>query len=281
MLKKRYIISIIGGLAMAVVALAQDAGTVAPTTQTPTAAPRQELRTQVQTQRTELRTNLQVQRDAVRAKVEVDRESFQAEARTKLQNIRTAIPEEREKIREDLKTERETLRESVKAERETLRENSKQLRDEFREKVKTDRDRARIAAAHGRGLKMLNRYRAAIARFDHLTQRIEARVEKVKARGVDVSTVIPLIEEAKNMQVEAEADLEAMKAKYEDLLKGVNTGGVAEEAKTIAETLKIKIEAFHNKLKEIARALRVITPPEAAEANESANVSVTETSNTQ
>ncbi|MBI2038969.1 MAG: hypothetical protein HYT22_01650 [Candidatus Niyogibacteria bacterium] len=262
MYKKRYLAVIAGGLAFAAFAFAQTG-----TTQTPG----QDARTQTQTQRQELKTQLDVQRKALRAAVEAERTKFRTEAQQKLQSIRTATPEERETIRVELKAEREELQKSTKMMRDDLKASSTQLREDFRTKVQDVRERAKIAAAHGRGLKMINRYRAAIARFDHLIGRLEMRLEKLETRGIDVSSVVPMIEEAKNMKVEADADLEAMKAKYEDLLNGENTGGVAEEARAIAKDLKTKLEAFHNKLKDIAKAIRALVPEEGTATTTSAN----------
>lgn len=261
MYKKRYLAVIAGGLALAAVAFAHD-GEEITQTQTTQQTPRQELRAQVQTERQAVKTQIQTQREATRAKIQEERATLKTETQQKLQTIKTTTSEEREKIRAELKTSRDALHQNVKTMREETRTEAKQLRDDFRTKVQDAHERARIAAAHGRGLKMLNRYRAAIARFEHLIGRIEMRLEKLKARGVDVSSVIPMIEEAKNMKIEAEADLEALKAKYEELLKGENGKGIAEEARAIAKELKTKLQAFHAKLKEIARALRALTPPE-------------------
>ena len=128
------------------------------------------------------------------------------------------------------------------------RENAKELRENFRENVKTiighvDHGKtARIAVAHGKGLRMLNRFRSAMARFDHILGRLESRVEKLEAQGVDISSVAPFIEKAKNMSVENEAKMEELKAKYESLLLGENVVGIAKEARAIATELKVGIE---------------------------------------
>ncbi len=147
----------------------------------------------------------------------------------------------------------------------------KALRDNFRENVKTtighvDHGKtARIAVAHGKGLRMLNRFRSAMARFDHILSRLESRIEKIKieiegeeraATGIVNSkfppdNLVALIEKAKNMQVENEAKMEELKAKYESLLLGENAGGIAEEARAIAAELKTDIENLHSIIIEI------------------------------
>jgi len=142
------------------------------------------------------------------------------------------------------------------------REAAKALRDNFRENVKitighVDHGKtARIAVAHGKGLRMLNRYRSAMARFDHILARLESRIEKMRieieaeerASNGTIETLFPptnmaiLIEEAKNMSVENEAKMEELKAKYESLLLGENAGGIAAEARALATELKTDIE---------------------------------------
>ncbi|MBI2122384.1 MAG: hypothetical protein HYT98_04675 [Candidatus Sungbacteria bacterium] len=141
------------------------------------------------------------------------------------------------------------------------REAAKELRDNFRKNVKTtighvDHGKtARIAVAHGKGLRMLNRFRSAMARFDHILSRLESRIEKMRieieaearATGEIVSQFPPrntaiLIEKAKNIQIENEAKMEELKAKYESLLLGENAGGIAKEARALATELKTDIE---------------------------------------
>ena len=179
-----------------------------------------------------------------------------------IRNIRAAAPEERESLKEDLKANRKVFLTEIVSMNLTTRENAKALREDFRENVKTtighvDHGKtARIAVAHGKGLRMLNRFRSAMARFDHILDRLESRIAKIRieieteeraATGKTNSTFPPknmvaLIEEAKNMQVENEAKMEELKAKYESLLLGENAGGVAEEARALATELKTDIE---------------------------------------
>ena len=144
------------------------------------------------------------------------------------------------------------------------------LRDNFRENVKTiighvDHGKtARIAVAHGRGLRMLNRFRSAMARFDHILGRLESRIEKIRIeiegekRGIYLAATIPLLEKAKNMQIENEAKMEELKAKYESLLLGENTGGIAKEARALATELKAEIENLYAQLREISLGIPTV-----------------------
>ena len=204
---------------------------------------------------------------------------------------------------------RKALQEKIQTLQQNTRENAKELRDNFRENVKAvfvgdftgdgkadvaihDRrtgdwfvgKTARIAVAHGKGLRMVNRYRSAIARFDHILGRLESRVEKIRieieaearAKGKIIElfpphSVVLLIEEAKNMQVENEARLVQLEAKYESFLLGENSQkregifiklgdlpGNAEEAREIAQELKVEIENLHDKLREISLGIPTV-----------------------
>jgi hypothetical protein len=205
-----------------------------------------------------------------------------------IRNIRAAAPEGRKNLIDKLRANREAFQTEIVSMNLSIRENAKVLRDNFRENVKTtighvDHGKtARIAIAHGKGLRMLNRFRSAMARFDHILGRLESRIEKIRieieaealANGVVISvnppkvhSVLLLIEEAKNIQVENEARMEELKAKYESLLffdgyeEGKSVRGIAEEARALAIELKTEIENLHDKLREIATAISGFTTP--------------------
>lgn len=174
-----------------------------------------------------------------------------------IQNIRSATPEDRENLLDELKTNRETFQSEIVSMSLKIHENAQDLRENFRENVisvigHVDHGKtARIAVAHGRSLKMLNRFRSAIARFDHILLRIESRALKLEARGIDISSLIPSIEEAKNISLENKTHMEQLKATYELLLLGENPRGIAEDARTIAEDLKTKINKLHIRISTI------------------------------
>lgn len=199
------------------------------------------------------------------SRINQQREEFRQLRIRALQDIKSASPEEREKIINELKENRKALRENAQVLRQNIRESAQELRNNLRKRNRVAlvgfgsfsvSKRAHIAAAHGRGLRMLNRFRSAITRFDHILGRLESRTAKLEARGGDVSLVIPLIEESKNMIVENEAKMEELKAKYESLLEGENPRGVGEEARAIAKELKAEIENLQAKLREIVDEIK-------------------------
>ena len=198
-----------------------------------------------------------------------------------IQNIKFASPEERKNLIEELKVNRKTLRTEILSMSLSTRENAKALRENFRENMRAtighvDHGKtAKIIIAHGKGVRMLNRYNSAIARFDHILGKIESRSEKnaqlyTKSTlhqreggsaddlgdAIDMSVVTLLIEEAKNMSVANKVELEQLKAKYEELLLGENSQGIAKEARVIATELKTKIQTLHDKLREIVGEIR-------------------------
>lgn len=195
---------------------------------------------------------------------------FQDISTSIIQNLRSATPEERESLIDELRTSRGTFQTEIVSLSLSIRENAKALRENFRSKVAPKLCEAvcvggRIAVAHGKGLWMINRFLSATARFEHIVGRLESRVDKLEVRGIDVSSVLPLIEEAKNISAGNEAKLEELKEKYESLLIGENPRGIGEEARTIAKELKVEIENLHAKLREIVDEIRRVVetgPPD-------------------
>lgn len=206
-----------------------------------------------------------------------ERVNFEYSTMKSIQDLKAAESEEqRENIRKELRANRQTLQENVQTLRQDLRENAQELRENFRtEYLKYELKDVRvvsfrIALAHGKGLRMINRYRSAIARFDHIFGRLESRIEKI---GIEIEMqaegnitrinrpgkeTIALIEEAKNTQVLNKAKLAELEAKYESLLLGKNSGGVAKEARAIAKELKSEIEKLHGLLDDIRQATGTI-----------------------
>jgi len=191
---------------------------------------------------------------------------FHDASKNTIRNIRAAAPEERKNLIDELRASRGTFQTEIVSMNLKIRENAKELRENFRENVGTTgadwdyKRTARIAAAHGKGLRMLNRFRSAMSRFDHIIGRLESRAEKLEARGYQVDSffdVFTSIEEAKNIQLENEVKLEELKAKYESLLGGENPQGIGNEAREIARELKTEIRALHTKLREIAEEIKL------------------------
>lgn len=244
------LLSAFGVLAIAVAVLAQT-GTTS----------EQQARTRLQ-ELNALKNQLRTERTETFKQIQQERQALKNEVQVMLSNFSTATTVERQEMMEELQTRRQEVQESIQTLRQNLRENAKLLRENFREKVKDLKQRVRIAVVHGRSLRMLNRFRAAIARFEHILDRLESRKQKIEERGIDASSVDPLFEQAETLLTEAEAKFEELKAKYEELLTGENPRKVAGQGKEIAQELKVEIVKLHEKLKEIVHALAALTPEE-------------------
>lgn len=124
------------------------------------------------------------------------------------------------------------------------RETQKLLRAQFKESIKTAKDEGdvrkigSIAVAHAYGMRVANRFQAAIARLENIINRLESRTAKLKAEGYDISEVVPVIEEARNMLAESKAKLVEIEALYEELLASDNPREVAKEAAAKTKELK-------------------------------------------
>lgn len=195
------------------------------------------------------------------AEIKIRNEEFRNVAKDIIENIRSAAPEERKDLVNALRVNRQVIQENAQALRQSVRQNAKELRENFRAKCELNEPACkggRIAVAHGKGLRMINRFRSAIARFTHILGRLTSRAEKFEARGVDVSSVIVLLEEAKNTSVGNESKLEELKVKYELLLEGENIQKVGEDAHKVAKELKKEIQVLHAKLRDIVSEIKLV-----------------------
>lgn len=218
----------------------------------------------IQEEREQLRQNIREERQVLIQNLEQKREQFRQEAEPILARLKDKdlAFEEREQLRQQLREKNDELRlEAIQLHQETLN-NAQQLRQNFRQNILDVRTRAQVAVAHGKGLRMLNRFRAAITRFDHILVRLETRAHKMEAEGIDISSVVPLLEEAKILSAKGQSKLEELEARYESLLEGENSSGIGKEAGQIAQELKAEIEQLHEMLKEILFTLKGLVSEE-------------------
>ena len=165
----------------------------------------------------------------------------------KKRSLYKAKPAERKKFREELKERK--LR---------IKKVGKKHRADFRKKIKSTKKRARLAVAHRRAFHMLRRFRFANARYSNIIERIERRIKKLEANDVDITSLVVLLEEAKNLQAEAEDKLASVKEKYESLLTGDSPKEAAMAARALAKELKGDLKSIHAKVVELIKALKAL-----------------------
>ena len=165
----------------------------------------------------------------------------------KKRSLYKAKPAERKKFRKELK-ERKLKIEKV----------GKEHRINFRNKVKSTKKRARLAVAHRRAFHMLKRFHFANARYSNIIERIERRIKKLEANDVDITSLVVLLEEAKNLQAETEDKLASVKEKYESLLTGDSPKEAAMAARALAKELKGDLKSIHAKVVELIKALKAL-----------------------
>ncbi len=154
--------------------------------------------------------------------------------------------------------ERKKFRKELKERKLKIKKVGKKHRTDFRKKIKSTKKRARLAVAHRRAFHMLRRFRFANARYSNIIERIERRIKKLEANDVDITSLVVLLEEAKNLQAEAEDKLASVKEKYESLLTGDSPKEAAMAARALAKELKGDLKSIHAKVVELIKALKAL-----------------------
>ena len=154
--------------------------------------------------------------------------------------------------------ERKKFRKKLKERKLKIKKVGKKHRTDFRKKIKSTKKRARLAVAHRRAFHMLRRFRFANARYSNIIERIERRIKKLEANDVDITSLVVLLEEAKNLQAETEDKLASVKEKYESLLTGDSPKEAAMAARALAKELKGDLKSIHAKVVELIKALKAL-----------------------
>ena len=154
--------------------------------------------------------------------------------------------------------ERKKFRKELKERKLRIKKVGKKHRTDFRNKVKSTKKRARLAVAHRRAFHMLKRFHFANARYSNIIERIERRIKKLEANDVDITSLVVLLEEAKNLQAETEDKLASVKEKYESLLTGDSPKEAAMAARALAKELKGDLKSIRAKVVELIKALKAL-----------------------
>ena len=102
---------------------------------------------------------------------------------------------------------------------------------------------------------IIQRFSIALKQFDNLTNRIQSRIDKLKAGGIDTSSADAVFATAKNAVLQAKADVQALS----DLVAQVNEASDAKTVRTQVETAvkkaTVSIKAAHDALEAVAKDL--------------------------
>lgn len=170
-------------------------------------------------------------------------------------------------VREDFKTQTKVLRQDTtgKLKEATSSAERRDILKNAREEKRVIKDERReSAAAIKTQLKMLvrqhvgaisQRFAIALKQFDNTMTRIQSRIEKLKANGIDTSAADTLFESAKVAVAQAKSDVQALT----DLVAQVSDTGDAKTVRAQVDTAVKKasasVKAAHSALESTAKAL--------------------------
>ncbi|MCE9629009.1 MAG: hypothetical protein K8Q91_03370 [Candidatus Vogelbacteria bacterium] len=185
------------------------------------------------------------------------------EAREKFQAEREAVKEQGLKDRAEFKGERAEIRgehqDKIKSilDDDSVSTSSKRdlLKDEreMRRGKVDDLKKDRIEAYASR---ITRRLTAAIERISSLIDRVEERLTKADAKGIDITKAQGLISEARTNLSEAKVGLADFQAKVSDLVTTSTPGESFVKAKEAAGTVITKIKTAHAKIVEAITSLK-------------------------
>lgn len=259
---------------------------------------REEVRTEVREKRDEVRTEVREKREDVRGEVTEKREEVRTEVRDKREDARGEINERREELkvknrenREELKQRTEERKEELKArveeKREELKDRIEQKREELKERLETIRDERKKEVVERIDRRMdelnerlLDHFLNVLDKLGDVLVRIAERADSAEERGVDVSAVRTVIDEANGAIAAAKSAIEAQAGKTytiqitdEEGLK-TNVGGARQalhgDLAVVRETVRAAFAAVRNAATTLAGAIEafVLSTSEVEEETE-------------
>ncbi|RJQ34896.1 hypothetical protein C4556_01265 [Candidatus Parcubacteria bacterium] len=105
---------------------------------------------------------------------------------------------------------------------------------------------------------IMARLNAAIQHFDNIGARIESRIEKLNANGVDTTSVEASLETAVEANAEAEADVEALSTLASSVTETSNADRVKAEIRAAIQEATASIKAAHRAFLDTAKQLNAL-----------------------
>ena len=242
------------GLAFAeeTVQLTAEAPTPTGIASTPARKPIKTIQANVEEKRAELKDAAK----DVRGNFKIEMKDVRTNTKQEMREATSAI--ERRAIEKSAIEQRKGLIETRKASSTEIRDMRKDVIETRKEKVSEIRDqkkdqRKELARQHIG--KIEQRYAIVIKQFDGLAARIQSRIDKIKANGVDTSKA----EAALGVALSAIAQVKADAQTLADLVKQVNSGDDAKALRAQIEaavrTVNASVKAAHEALGKAGKAL--------------------------
>lgn len=213
---------------------------------------------------------------------------FIKNVRANLQGKRDVIKEAREEekdIRQDVRSTikaeanvdvRREMKDAEKERRADVREEKKEQREEIKEKREEARGglRARVhnlLRAHLGAI--VNRLTVSLRYFDNMVKRMESRIQKLKDRGVDTTSVEASLATAVNLIATAKTDVKAITDAVDAVADTSDSAALKEELREAITKATASVKAAHRALVDTAHALIALVRVSAeADANVDADV---------
>ncbi len=242
---KKEIISIATLLSLAMPVMAQEPAAARPR------EAREELRKDVRDLRENVKGEVKDLRKDVMVEAQKLREGLKGATRDVKADIRDTIKDKREDLREAVKVKRDEAKEKINKEREEFKARLAKLKDERKKKIAENVEKQ----LHALNERMMDHYMDVLGKLKSSLSRIEERIAKAEARGLDVSEPKRLAVLAKAAIASAEEAVKAQAAKTYPIVftdEATMKTAITAARKALHEDLR----KIHEKVKDAREAVR-------------------------
>ena len=181
----------------------------------------------------------------VRSNFKIEVKDVRTNTKQEMREATSAI--ERREIEKNAIEQRKGLIETRKASSTEIRDMRKDVIDARKEKVSEIRDQKKEQARQHIA-QIERRYAVAIKQFDGLAARIQSRIDKIKANGIDTVKAESALSLALSAIAQVKTDAQALA----DLVKQVNSG---DEAKALRAQIEAAVRTVNGSIKAAHEAL--------------------------
>lgn len=160
--------------------------------------------------------------------------------------------DENKKIREDFKGDRKELREGIKEDREDMKGASESekglLKQDIEDKKGEIKDKKEEMKKEIRENIAMN-FEKRIENITNISNRVKARIAKVKAKGVDMTI-------ATDLEAKAEVSIAQAKELSAKVKASIDAGATKEEIKANIQAVKDALKQAHTYLKDAVKEIK-------------------------